>query len=177
MEIAGTTPGTQYDQLLVTGSASLGGTLQVNALGGFEPAPGDAYVLLRTMAGVTGTFANALLPALPPGLSWRLDYGPLDVRLLLEGSAIVLPGDYNRDGAVGAADFVIWRKALSSGNLRADGNGDGRVDGADYLVWRYNFADRVPSPAAGALASVPEPASLFFALIGMIALTVSLRRR
>jgi beta-glucanase (GH16 family) len=68
-----------------------------------------------------------------------------------------LSGDYNSDGHVDAADYVIWRKTTGSDGigLPADGSGNGTVNEADYLVWRQNF-----SPAAvaiGAVATVPEP--------------------
>lgn len=61
------------------------------------------------------------------------------------GTAIIAtPGDYDRDGEVGAADFVLWRDtydplgAVGPGKP-ADGNNDGLVDDADYGVWRSNF--------------------------------------
>ncbi|MEN0112053.1 MAG: dockerin type I domain-containing protein, partial [Planctomycetota bacterium] len=51
-----------------------------------------------------------------------------------------LPGDFNRDGRVDAADYTVWRDA-SSGLMppeytaKADANGDGVVDDADRQVW------------------------------------------
>ncbi len=45
---------------------------------------------------------------------------------------VSLAGDYNGDGTVDSADYVLWRKTEgSTTDLRADGNGDGRVDKAD----------------------------------------------
>jgi PEP-CTERM motif len=62
-----------------------------------------------------------------------------------------LPGDFNQDGSVDAADYVVWRK--------------GAYTQADYLVWRAHFGQTAFSgaalPAAGATSSpVPEPATL-----------------
>jgi hypothetical protein len=55
---------------------------------------------------------------------------------------VALPGDYNLDGTVGAADQVIWRKtAGSTTDLRADGNRDRCVDQADYDLWKSHFGD------------------------------------
>jgi PEP-CTERM motif len=53
-------------------------------------------------------------------------------------------GDYNQNGTVDAADYVIWRKTLgSSEDFRANGNNEGDsedfIDGADYDVWAENF--------------------------------------
>jgi hypothetical protein len=53
---------------------------------------------------------------------------------------VALPGDYNRDGSVDAADFVMWEKTKgSTTDLAADGNGDGRVDEADHQLWKANI--------------------------------------
>ena len=55
------------------------------------------------------------------------------------------PGDYNGDGEVTGADYVVWADTFgndgSPGNedLRADGNGDGAVTGADYVIWAEHF--------------------------------------
>lgn len=57
VDIAGIVPGTQYDQLIVTGNASLGGTLNANCLGGFVAAPGDSFNVLQAGGAVSGTFA------------------------------------------------------------------------------------------------------------------------
>jgi hypothetical protein len=85
------------------------------------------------------------------------------VRTNLTG--IILP-DYNRNGRVDAADFVLWRKTdgQMGAGLVADGNGDGKVDQADYNLWRMHFG-AVVGPGAGASAgsgdlstgAVPEP--------------------
>ncbi len=70
------------------------------------------------------------------------------------------PGDYNRDGVVDAADYVLWRKiGVESGYYAADGNGDHLVNQLDYTYWRQRFASG-QAPAAGqSLAAVPESAT------------------
>jgi beta-glucanase (GH16 family) len=91
-----------------------------------------------------------------------------------------LSGDYNDDGRVDAADYVIWRKTDGSEgiDLAADGSGNGTVNQADYLVWRQNFAQA----AAGASAAVPEPcatslvAVALFRAFGMRMSRLSVRR-
>jgi hypothetical protein len=76
-------------------------------------------------------------------------------------AAAFMPGDYNHDDRVDAADFVVWRDTLgSTTELLADGSGNLVVDEADYDVWRANFGLVFgESPAAGAapLAAIPEP--------------------
>jgi hypothetical protein len=78
-----------------------------------------------------------------------------------------LVGDFNRDGTVDAADYIVWRKSVGqTGNNAADANEDDIVDFDDYNFWRNNFG--ATEGEAGYLPSVtiPEPATLvllFFA--------------
>jgi hypothetical protein len=57
-----------------------------------------------------------------------------------------LPGDYDDDQAVTAADYIVWRESAGTtgAGLAADGTGalgrpDGIVDEWDYLCWKANF--------------------------------------
>src|SRR5262249_5761235 len=46
-----------------------------------------------------------------------------------------VPGDYNGNGIVDAADFTVWRDTLgSTTDLRADGDSDGIVNQLDYQL-------------------------------------------
>jgi hypothetical protein len=58
MEIAGTSAN-QFDSLSITGSATLGGSLDVSLFDGFVPSSTDQFMIL-TAASLTGGFANAL---------------------------------------------------------------------------------------------------------------------
>jgi hypothetical protein len=86
------------------------------------------------------------------------------------------PGDYNGNGSVDAADYVVWRKSVGQTglSLAADGDGSQAVDDDDYLVWQMNFGETVASGAAStADAAVPEPTTgvmtLIAALVAVIA--------
>jgi hypothetical protein len=83
------------------------------------------------------------------------------------GTAVLpLAGDYNRDGKVDAADYVVWRKDSGKYVLQysgADGDGNGIIGAGDFAVWRANFGDAAGS-GAGAGGSVPEPATVWLAL-------------
>lgn len=57
---------------------------------GFVPEIGDSFTILASAGGITGTFANTLLPALPAGRHWNVSYQPNNVRLdVLAGPAAV----------------------------------------------------------------------------------------
>jgi subtilisin family serine protease len=64
-----------------------------------------------------------------------------------------LPGDYNSNGTVDAADYVCWRNTLGQTVTTpfsgADGDGDGDVTQNDYIVWRANLGRTLPAPGTG----------------------------
>jgi hypothetical protein len=79
-----------------------------------------------------------------------------------------LPGDFNNDGKVDAADYVVWR---SGGSPTPNSP-------ADYNTWRAHFGAHSPgsgSSLAGG-AAVPEPGCLALAMIGMLAVGGCRRR-
>src|SRR5690606_23633402 len=88
--------------------------------------------------------------------------------------AVALDGDFNGDGIVDAADYVVWRNNYGAATEDAlNGNGDGLngVDTGDYLMWKENFG----ATAGGALAktsatAVPEPATIAMAAAFVLAL-------
>jgi hypothetical protein len=83
-----------------------------------------------------------------------------------------LTGDYNADGTVDAADYVVWRKGLGTSYSQSD-----------YDVWRSNFGKTAGNgaalPSAQPLsAAVPEPPSLIAAgLLLAAAFTGAVARR
>jgi hypothetical protein len=87
------------------------------------------------------------------------------------------PGDFNRDGAVDTADFVIWRKTLNQ-NVRigtgADADHDGIVEPADVALWQQQFG--AGGTGGGAASNVPEPASMSLGLLGCLAALRAWRR-
>ncbi len=99
----------------------------------------------------------------------------------------IIPGDYNNDRIVDAADYAAWRNAYgATGSNPADGNHDGVVDQADYLLWRLavdaaensgSGAGQRPSQVIPTAQAVPEPGAL---ILFSIAATFSwgrMRRR
>jgi probable HAF family extracellular repeat protein len=75
---------------------------------------------------------------------------------------ILIPGDFNHDGAVDAADYIVWRKGLGTAYMQND-----------YNVWRTYFGQTAGSgaalPSAKLLsAAVPEPMASAMLLIGLV---------
>lgn len=86
-----------------------------------------------------------------------------------------VPGDYNGNGAVDAADYVVWRNTLgqSGSGLAADGNGNQMIDSGDYNFWRAGFGQTNGS-GGGLTAAVPEPAA-WLVVCGCATLSLCIR--
>ena len=76
-------------------------------------------------------------------------------------------GDYNHNGFVDAADYVVWRKTLdgsaSPAGSGADGNQNFLIDTGDYTYWRARFGN--PSSGFASRNAVPEPAAIALLLL------------
>jgi hypothetical protein len=186
VEIGGTAPGTQFDQLVVTNGASINGTLEVELIdvgaGLFAPSLGDTFEILVADS-VVNEFDQVSLPDLSAGLFWQVITQPDTVLLAV---ADHIAGDYNRNGVVDTADYVVWRNAEGSmTELAADGNLDGTVDDFDYSIWMANFGVIAGSSslAGGShlrqlVAAVPEPSSIALSVAAILAVCrTSLRWR
>ncbi len=156
IELGGPAAGTQYDQLIVNGPVTLGGALNVSLvnLGGgtFAPALGNVFSIV-TADSLGGTFNTLNLPTLPTGRMWYVGYGDTSVQL-----KVTLPGDFDGNGAVNAADLTAWKAGLGT-----------RYSGADYLAWQRYLGQSI-----GAVAAVPEPGAIV--MLGSV-LMVAWRRR
>jgi hypothetical protein len=85
-------------------------------------------------------------------------------------SAVAIPGDFNADGTVDAADYVVWRKGLGTTYTQTD-----------YDMWHANFGKMAGSgaalPSAEPLSdAVPEPSSELLIMFAL-GLTLSHTRR
>jgi hypothetical protein len=156
-----------FDRVSVSGNVALGGELHAKVLDGFVPDNDDVFTVL-TGASVNGSFSNVSGDRVPiDGIdgSFRVTVDPTAVILsdfLFASSP--LPGDYNGDSSVDAADYVAWRKGLGS-----------RFNTDDYIVWRANFG--ATSGSGSTVKSnvvTPEPATLLALVLGM-AMAIALR--
>jgi hypothetical protein len=125
----------------------------------------------------------------------------LDIRFLTWGGAggaysyeravgTIMPpmatGDYNENGFVDAADYVLWRDTLNQtvtpAGSGADGDMSGTVDAADYDFWKARFGNMTPIPGVGSsidpavfAMAVPEPTTCLPLLVGLLLLKISYR--
>jgi hypothetical protein len=83
-----------------------------------------------------------------------------------------LAGDYNDDGTVDAADYVVWRK--SGLPLANETDEPGVNNQGDYNVWRSQFGE---SGLGSGGSAVPEPATWISALLALLATSFGSTRK
>jgi GH25 family lysozyme M1 (1,4-beta-N-acetylmuramidase) len=101
----------------------------------------------------------------------------------------IAQGDSNHNGGVDIADYVRWRKdmtttspkytAYSEAFLAADANNNGKVEADDYIYWRERFGMLAGSTRADVLdpSGVPEPTSIALLLCGAAYFMLGRKRR
>lgn len=128
IEVAGlTTPGVDFDQLAVAGVVTLGGTLQVTDINGFNPNSTDTVTAI-TASSVTGTFANT---------NTQVNYAPRVVTVAALAGSTPTPASQPlnistrmqvlTDDEVLVAGFIITGQANTSKNVMIRGLGPSLV--------------------------------------------------
>jgi T5SS/PEP-CTERM-associated repeat protein len=184
IEIGGPLAGSEFDFVNVTGSAQVGGELDLTLPGGFTPTPAQTFAILISN-GLSGAFDNVASGqrmATSDGRgSFLVNYGfgsPFDDnQVILSAFLPSIPGDYNEDGAVNAADYTVWRNNLGSVTVLANDDTPG-VGPDDYTRWKNNFGQTAGSGSgANANVPVPEPTTLALVILGAIASITARRAR
>jgi hypothetical protein len=117
-----------------------------------------------------GAAYNTNVDAMDLRFEYVLDADTVAVGPVVAGTIAAggVPGDYNGNGIVDAADFTVWRDHLGQTfqltNEDPD-NLDGQVTSADYDFWKAHFGESGAGSGALANTGVPEPATVWLLLI------------
>jgi hypothetical protein len=151
------------DSLLVDGEVVLGGSLHLVPIGDFTPEIGDSWHIIAAGA-ISGDFHS-----ITPG--YFVEKQGNNLLLFVGDRPVGLAGDYNDDGTVDAADYVVWRRALESGmSLNNETASLGVIDAEDYNAWRTNFGASASGRSGVIGPAVPEPSTmvLLIAALGIL---------
>jgi len=134
LTVAGHEPGVGHDQLLVGGSATLAGTLEIEIGDEFQPAIGDEFRLVESAAR-SGEFDTVVV--MPAGSGWRaqLRYDQTGVTLRIGCAA-----DLDESDAADTMDFLAFLSAWSAGDPLADWNADGTINTIDFAAFLNDWA-------------------------------------
>ena len=160
-----------FDQIFVTGAATLDGTIAIDLTGAFTIPHGREYTVLTAEGGITDLGVTYDLPE-------NFTASIVDMtQLVLTYSAISLAGDFNNDGIVDAADYTVWRNNVGApaGTLPNDPDG-GVIGSAQYLTWKGNFGATSNLANLDMAASVPEPSTWMVIGWGLVSLAVCRRK-
>ena len=76
-------------------------------------------------------------------------------------------GDFNADGTINTADYVVWRKGLGTTYTQND-----------YNIWRAHFGQTTGSASGTSPnAAVPEPRTLVMFVAALIGCSIPIGRR
>jgi hypothetical protein len=145
----------------------------------FVPVNGKDFPVLdgRDPNIVADTWVEGVVDAIAPAGTAYVRVSLFFIQLMNQGGAswfddvslvrltpdiIALDGDFNGDGKVDAADYVVWRR--NGGTL------------AEYNLWRANFGAMSGSGNGLSNAAVPEPSAFALAAFALAA-AIGFRRR
>ena len=177
LSTAGYTANLDFDSVSGTGNTSVLTTDLAASSGALSIGAGLGHEFTANLnAGTPGSFSATYTLMLSDENLPGAQNKSLTLTLMGQILPSVLAGDYNNDGTVDAADYVLWRERLASNQpLQNETASPGVVDQQDYDAWRANFGSTVAG--RGSLAgsnAVPEPQSLTLLVIGLL---VGLHRR
>lgn len=98
-----------FDKLLITGTATFGGTVDVSVTGGFIASEaGDAFTIITATGGVSGTFTTATLPA---AYNASISYTATTVVITLSDVTYASSGSTPNQKSVAAALYTVRRNS------------------------------------------------------------------
>lgn len=122
--------------------------------------------------GISTNMDGLSVAGTPTPIDFQID----NFRLIRE--VFPLSGDYNADGVVDAADYVVWRKSVGTTNVLPNDPDGGTIGPAQYATWKANFgAGSGEGGSGGGQAAVPEPSTIAMLLSAVVGGLIVRRRR
>jgi hypothetical protein len=152
-EVAGPTPGTGHDQLIVTGAATMGGKLVLQFIDGYAPKSGDHFNVLNVTGAIVGEFASIDVLGLEPGALFQTALAGGVLTATAMNDTVALPTVSIR---------AVTKKAFEKGNrsaaLLVSRNGS-KASKANALTVNYTINGRAENgidyPLLTGIATIP----------------------
>jgi hypothetical protein len=90
-----------------------------------------------------------------------------------------LTGDYNNDGSVDAADYVVWRHRMNTSRVLPNDLVGGVIRADQFAQWRAHFGESLGGGATASLSEngVPEPGTLWLMSASLLSNLKRTKRR
>jgi hypothetical protein len=143
----------------------------------FDLADAGTYnpAFITSSGGTISDALNALFFALEDGKAYFNIHTTAYAGGEIRGFLSRVPGDYNDDGRVDAADYDVWRSDYGNigEGLKADSDNDNVIGASDYVAWVKNFGrtglSTPPGSGAVSTAAIPEPRALTLVAFALLA--------
>ncbi len=76
--VGGTTSGTEHDRIVFGSNTVFGGAIEFKLVSGFSPAIGQSFNFMSLLTVATGSFSQAIYPALGGNARWQASGAPLE---------------------------------------------------------------------------------------------------
>jgi hypothetical protein len=125
-----------------------------------DSAPVGAYGFFARLTSNRYASSDPFLLVINNGI---FDYEQMLPAALAINAAAFLPGDFNHDDVVNAADYTVWRNGLGTD-----------FSAGDYDIWKSHFGLRADGPGAAATSpsAIPEPAALALGILAVLGMRV-----
>jgi hypothetical protein len=149
---------TSFDHFIVNGDVVLGGELRLVMQNGFIPTTDHAFTIISGQ-NFSGQFVNVT----SDGRVYTAN-GSGSFLLTIDRTRVTLShfrqsiaGDFNDDGVVDAADYVLWRRNHNTVNGLPNDPIGGHITVAQYVLWRTNFGRSTNDTTTLDAMNLPEP--------------------
>jgi Dockerin type I domain len=190
LTVNGVTPNTDYD-LTIWDMDPAAGASTIDSWSPVNDTTGDSATidLIRTPVPKTLYDPNHLRTIRVKSTNTKLEIfgtsvsGFGGVRLNAIELNAVIAGDYNKNGVVDAADYLVWRKSDGQTGVTpgsgADGDGNGTINSLDFDFWKARFGNPTGT-GSGSVGhgAVPEPSTALLVLLaGLASVAIGRGRR
>ncbi len=118
-----------YDRVNGTASITVGGTVDVSFVQGYQPVLWDEFSIVYGNS-VAGEFGAITGEDLPGAWVYKVRYEPRQAVLI-----ITCPPDTNADGTINTLDFLAYLNLWTARDPEADWDGNGVVNTLDFLAY------------------------------------------